>query len=79
MAIDRKDLEHEERMDEKVGVVKDIKRIANGDLAGTLRDDIEEMKSDFNAADDKIEQAVDSDDDDIPRRSTRPGYGENRY
>ena len=59
---DRKDLAEEERTDQKVGVKKDINRIANGDVSGTLRDDLEEMKADFKAADDKIEDALDGDD-----------------
>ena len=61
MGIDNKDLRDEERDDQKVGVVKDAKRIANGDVAGTLRDSIDEMKSDFRAADDKVERAFDDD------------------
>jgi hypothetical protein len=61
MGIDRKDLRDEERDDQKVGVVKDAKRIADGDIAGTLRDSIDEIKSDFRAADDKVERAVDDD------------------
>ena len=61
---DREDLAREEATDAKVGVVKDIKRIANGDIAGTLRDDIDEMKADFKAVDDKVEDAV----DDTPKR-----------
>ena len=59
MGIDRKDLRDEERDDQKVGVVKDAKRIADGDVAGTLRDSIDEIKSDFRAVDDKVERAVD--------------------
>ena len=58
MAIDRNDLAREEETDQKVGVVKDIKRVARGDIAGTLRDDIDELKADFKAADDKVESAV---------------------
>lgn len=67
MAIDRDDLQREEETDQKVGVVKDAKRIADGDISGTIRDDIEELKADIKAADDKIEQAVGSDDDDDRR------------
>ena len=62
MAIDREDLARERETDAKVGVVKDIKRVADGDVAGTLRDDVEEMKADFKAADDKVEKALDDDD-----------------
>lgn len=65
---DRKDLLNEELTDQKVGVGKDLNRIGNGDVAGTLRDDIEELKADFKAADDKVEDAVDGDDDKINRR-----------
>ena len=84
MGVDRKDIRREEEMDRKVSVSKDVRRIANGDVAGTLRDDIEELKSDFKSADDKAERALGGDDErvdldsDSPRRSTRPGYGENR-
>ena len=63
MGIDNKDLRDEERDDQKVGVVKDAKRIADGDIAGTLRDSVDEIKSDFRAVDDKVERAVDGDDD----------------
>jgi hypothetical protein len=59
---DQKDLREEELTDQKVGIKKDLNRIANGDIAGTLRDDIDELKADFKAADDKIEDAVDGDD-----------------
>lgn len=65
---DRKDLLNEELTDQKVGVGKDLNRIGNGDVAGTLRDDIEELKADFKAADDKVEDAVDGDDDKTNRR-----------
>ena len=67
MGIDRKDIRDEERMDEKVSVKKDLNRVADGDIGGVLRDDIEEMKSDWRAADDKIERAIDDDDDNIRR------------
>ena len=63
MDVDRNDLRREEETDRKVGVVKDAKRIANGDVSGTLRDDIDELKADFHAADDKVERAVGSDED----------------
>ena len=61
---DKKDLAREEEMDRKVGVVKDLKRVGQGDIGGVLRDDIEELKSDVKAADDKIEDAFDGDDND---------------
>jgi hypothetical protein len=67
MGIDRKDIRDEERMDEKVSVKKDLNRVADGDIGGVLRDDIEEMKSDWRAADDKVERAIDVDDDNIRR------------
>ena len=63
MGIDRKDIRDEERMDDKVSVKKDIKRVADGDIGGVVRDDIEEMKTDLRAADDKVERAFDDDDD----------------
>ena len=64
MAIEKEDLRREKETDQKVGVVKDAKRIAKGDVAGTLRDDVDELKADFKAADDKVEKAFDGDDDD---------------
>ena len=73
MAIERDDLEREKETDRKVGIVKDAKRIAKGDVAGTLRDDVDELKADVKAADDKIEKAFhdDDDDDDVNRRYNR--------
>ena len=68
MGIDRKDLRDEELDDQKVGVKKDLHRIANGDVSGTLRDSIDEIKSDLRAADDKVERAFDDDDDDLRNR-----------
>lgn len=62
MAIDRNDLKREEETDSKVSVSKDIKRVMNGDVGGVLRDDIEELKADFNAADDKVEAATEGRD-----------------
>ena len=62
MAIENQDLQRERETDQKVGVVKDAKRIAHGDISGTLHDDIEEMKADFNAIDDKVEKATRGDD-----------------
>ena len=61
MAIDNEDLKREEETDAKVGVVKDAKRVADGDIKGVIKDDIEEMKADYHAADDKIEEATGSD------------------
>jgi len=55
------DLRKERETDAKVGVVKDAHRIANGDVKGTLRDSIDEMKADFHAIDDKIADAIDGD------------------
>jgi hypothetical protein len=67
MGIDRKDIRDEERLDDKVSVKKDLKRVADGDIGGVVRDDIEEFKSDVRAADDKVEKAF-RDDDDIHNR-----------
>ena len=67
MGIDRKDLRDEELDDQKVGVKKDLHRMANGDVSGTLRDSVDEIKSDLRAADDKVERAFDNDDDDVRR------------
>jgi hypothetical protein len=61
MAVNDNDIRREEETDKKVGVGKDLHRIANGDVAGTLRDDIEELKADIKAADDKAEKAVKGD------------------
>lgn len=62
MAIDNEDLRREEETDAKVGVVKDAKRVAQGDIAGVIHDDMEEMKADVNAVDDKVEKMTGSDD-----------------
>jgi hypothetical protein len=64
MAIEKEDLRREKETDQKVGVVKDAKRIAKGDVAGTLRDDLDEMKADIKAVDDKIEKPFSKDDRD---------------
>ena len=64
MAIEKEDLRREKETDQKVGVVKDAKRIAKGDVAGTLRDDVDELKADVKAADDKVEKAFGGDEDD---------------
>jgi hypothetical protein len=64
---DHKDLRDEELTDQKVGIKKDLNRIADGDVSGTLRDSIDEIKADFKAADDKVEDAVDGDDRDNRR------------
>jgi hypothetical protein len=64
MAVNDNDIRREEETDKKVGVAKDLHRIANGDVAGTLRDDIDEMKADIKAVDDKIEKPFSKDDRD---------------
>jgi hypothetical protein len=63
MGIDNEDLRREEATDRKVGVAKDAERIAKGDVKGTLVDDIDEMKADLKAIDDKVERAFGSDND----------------
>lgn len=60
-AIDNDDLRREEETDRKVGVLKDAKRVAEGDIKGVIRDDVEEMKADFDAVDDKVEKALGTD------------------
>ena len=60
---DENDLAREEETDAKVGVVKDIKRVMDGDIKGVLHDDIEELKADINAIDDKAEELMEGDDD----------------
>ena len=62
MAIEKEDLRREKETDQKVGVVKDAKRMAKGDVAGTLRDDVDEMKADVKALDDQIEKPFSKDD-----------------
>ena len=62
MGIDREDLRREEETDKKVGVVKDLKRVAHGDIKGTIRDDIDELEADVKAVDDKAEKAFGGDE-----------------
>jgi hypothetical protein len=61
MQKNENDLRRERETDAKVGVVKDARRIADGDVKGTLRDSWDEMKADFDAIDDKVADAIDDD------------------